>query len=350
VRIVAWNIRAGGGVRGVALAAQLRRFGPDVAALSEFRATPPSLALALALAALGLRHQLTTTDAATPNANALLLASRWPLARLGVPRGPDEPGRFVLARVEGPRPFCIGAMHVPNRISGRKWPFLDAVLRLARRWRGGPALLVGDTNSGVPGIDEESAAFNAREGGWIEAMERAGWRDAFRHRRGAARAYTWYSPNGGNGFRIDQAFVNPEMLPRLTGVRHDWGRAGRLGGRAAGLSDHAAVVVDFGSGPTGSARATVAAGALGTARSLSETTQQHDVVERRPRGGESHARDGALERRRTRRNPRSPGGWGAEPPSTLERLAPRRNPWSSRVARRGRPARAAAATITRFAG
>ena len=112
------------------------------------------------------------------------------------------------------------------------------MLRVARRWNGGPAVLVGDTNTGRPGIDEESAAFNAREGAWMDGLEEAGWRDAFRHLRGGARAYTWYSPNAGNGFRIDQAFVNPELLPSLAGLRHAWGRAR--------LSDHAALVVDFG--------------------------------------------------------------------------------------------------------
>ena len=151
-------------------------------------------------------------------------------------RAPSEPGRWLLARVDAPRPFSLGAMHVPNRVSGRKWPFLDAVLAVAERWRDGPALFVGDTNSGRPGIDEESPAFNAREGGWIDGLERAGWRDAFRHLRGPARAYTWYSPNGRNGFRIDQAFVNPELLPRLARVRHAWGRR---------PSDHAALVVDL---------------------------------------------------------------------------------------------------------
>jgi hypothetical protein len=81
MRIVAWNIRAGGGRRGDALAAQLRLWKPDVAALCEFRATPPSLVLAHALADLGLRHQLTTADPAAPSVNRLLVASRWPLGR-----------------------------------------------------------------------------------------------------------------------------------------------------------------------------------------------------------------------------------------------------------------------------
>ena len=142
-----------------------------------------------------------------------------------------------LARVEAKHPFALGAMHVPNRVTGRKWPFLDSVLSVAESWRDGPAVFVGDTNSGRPGIDEESPAFNRREGAWIDGLERAGWRDAFRHVRGSARAYTWYSPNGGNGFRIDQAFVNPELLPRLTRASHTWGRERP--------SDHAALVIDL---------------------------------------------------------------------------------------------------------
>ena len=244
MRIVAWNIRAGGGRRGEVLATQLRAWSPDVVALCEFRATPPSLALAHALVDLGLTHQLTTTDPSAPSANRLLVASRWPMGRIAERRAPSEPGRWLLAQVGAPRPFALGAMHVPNRVTGRKWPFLDGVLAVAERWRGGPALLVGDTNSGRPGIDEESAAFNEREGAWIDNLERAGWRDAFRHLRGTARAYTWYSPNAGNGFRLDQAFLNPTLLPSLVGARYAWGRHTTAPGRAA-LSDHAALLVDL---------------------------------------------------------------------------------------------------------
>ena len=179
-----------------------------------------------------------------PGANCLLVASRWPLRRLPLPHAPREPGRWLLAAVAGPRPLAVGAMHVPNRVTGRKFTFLDAALRVARRWEGGPALLVGDTNSGRRQIDEQVPAFNEREHRWIDRIEAAGWRDAFRHLRGDARAYTWYSPNGGNGFRIDQAFVNELLLPGLSRVRYVWGRP-RAGGGAGQLSDHAAIVLDF---------------------------------------------------------------------------------------------------------
>jgi exonuclease III len=244
VRIVAWNIRAGGGRRAARIAGQLARWAPDVVALSEFRATPPSVGLATSLAAAGLAHQLTTSDPRRPGMNGLLLASRWRLRRISLRAGPSERGRWLVAAVDAPLALVIGTMHVPNRVSGRKYPFLDAVLTCARRWRLGPALLVGDTNSGRRGLDEQVSVFSSREEGWIDALDGCGWHDGFRHLHASARTYTWYSPNGRNGFRIDQAFVNAPLLTHLERIAYRWGGT-RRDGRRDLLSDHAALLVDL---------------------------------------------------------------------------------------------------------
>ena len=242
-RVVAWNIRAGGGVRVDAILAQLRRWAPDVVTLSEFRGTPPSVTLARGLADYGLGHQISSAARREPNVNALLVASRWPLRRLRMGCAPAD-CRWLLAEVQAPDAFTVGAMHVPNRVSGRKYVFLDAVLEVARRWRRGPALLAGDTNSGRRGIDEETPAFNQREEGWIDALAACGWADAYRVLAGNRRAYTWYSPNGRNGFRIDQAFVNNSLMDRVLRARYVWGRVLR-GARQDAISDHAALVMDL---------------------------------------------------------------------------------------------------------
>jgi len=225
MRIVAWNIRAGGGERIARISRHLERWAPDAVVLSEFRATPPSLELARSLVSLGLAHQCTSASRRNPSANALLVAARWPVSRLRLRAQPREPGRWLLASVDAPRPLLLGAMHVPNRVTGRKYMFLDSVLACARRWSLGPALFVGDTNSGRRGIG-------------------CGWLDAFRHLRAEARAYTWYSPNGRNGFRIDQAFVNAALLARLRDASYVWASGPRRGRRGA-PSDHAALLVDF---------------------------------------------------------------------------------------------------------
>ena len=248
MRVVSWNIRAGGGVRIAAIADQLSRWSPDVVALSEFRGTPPSAELARALGERGLSHQLCTASAGLPRVNALLVASRWPLTRVRLRSAPvAEAGRWLLTHVAGPTPLTLGAMHVPNRVTGRKFPFLDAVLGMAHTWRRGPALLVGDTNSGLIDLDEQVPAFSAEEDGWIRGLEAAGWIDAFRFFKASERAYTWYSPNGGNGFRIDQAFVNRALRPHLRSASYVWGVAphGRARGPRHALSDHAALLVDL---------------------------------------------------------------------------------------------------------
>ena len=244
MRIVAWNIRAGGGERVGGIVRQLARWNADVVALSEFRATAPSCRLAAALAAVGQPHQLTTADRSSPGDNALLIAARWPVRRLRLRAGPVEPRRWLIAAVDSPVPIVVGVMHIPNRAGGRKYPYLDGVLRCAQRWTRGPALFVGDTNSGRRDIDEQVPAFNAREEGWIDALAGCGWLDAFRHLRPQARAYTWYSPSGRNGFRIDQAFVNAALLARLKDAVYEWGGAAQRRRRDR-LSDHAALVIDL---------------------------------------------------------------------------------------------------------
>ncbi len=244
-RLIAWNIRAGGGRRIDAIAENIARWKADVVALCEFRATPPSMRLAEALAEQGLPYQLTTADPRRAALNRLLVASRWPVSRLRMAATPQPSSNWLPVRVQTPEPFAVGALHIPlaSFSGGAKYAFHDAVLRIVRRWRRGPALICGDTNSGRIGIDEESPVFNARTDGWMAAMECAGWHDAWRRLRGDERVYTWYSPNAGNGFRLDQAFVNRALLPRLLNARYEWGMDGST--RRSSVSDHAALILDL---------------------------------------------------------------------------------------------------------
>ncbi len=246
LRLVAWNIRAGGGKRVDGIVAQLLRWQADVVALCEFRGSEPSLRLAHALKQAGLVHQAHTLNDANVIENRLLIAARWSIERLRLEHAPDPSGRWLATRVAAPRPFTLIGVHVPNRVSGRKWPFHDAALQVVRNWSAGPALLVGDTNTGRIGVDEARGAsgFIEREDAWMRALEDARWLDAFRHRHGARRSWTWYSPNAGNGYRLDQGFVNAALLARLRHIRHAWGRM-RGAPRRDALSDHAALIIDL---------------------------------------------------------------------------------------------------------
>ncbi|MEM6901088.1 MAG: endonuclease/exonuclease/phosphatase family protein [Pseudomonadota bacterium] len=241
LRLVAWNIRAGGGKRADGISNALIKLRPHAIVLCEFRSTPPSQSIAAALADAGLRHQLATCCEVPPGKNALLIAAREPIKLVLLRRRPDEPGRWAMARLQI-SDLVIGGMHIPNQHTGRKPGYHDAVVDLARRWRHVPAVLMGDTNSGQIGIDEETPVFNRRTHNWFEKLGEAGWADGFRHFYPERREYTWYSHRG-KGFRLDQAFLSRPLLLRLQSVQHRW--LGATGKRRDALSDHAALIVDF---------------------------------------------------------------------------------------------------------
>ncbi len=244
MRIVSWNIRAGGGKRREGIFAQLCQWRPDVIALSEFRGTPASQELAEKLADVGWEHQLQSTDAKKKAVNSLLIASKYPLEPIVLRFRPKQPRRWLLVRVGADVPFVLANMHIPNFNTGFKYPYFKSVLRVMKGWRLGAAVFVGDTNSGKSYIDDATGVFWKREHLWMEAIEGLGWVDGFRHLQGEERVYTWYSHRD-NGFRLDQAFLNPEMRPALQAMRYEWGVSEKEPQRRDGLSDHAAIILDL---------------------------------------------------------------------------------------------------------
>ncbi len=243
-RLIAWNIRAGGGTRAGEIVKALLSQQPDAIILSEFRSTPASQSIARALASAGLGHQADTLSEVAPKVNALLIAARTPINRVALRSKPREAGRWLMVRLTRPK-LVLGGMHIPNQHTGRKPAFHEAVVDLTRRWRGGPAILAGDTNSGKIGEDEERPVFNQKTHRWFQQLENNGWADSFRHLHGDRREYTWYSPGHNNGFRLDQAFVSPHLKQQITAVRHLWLAHPGQPQRRDGLSDHAALVVDL---------------------------------------------------------------------------------------------------------
>ena len=131
-------------------------------------------------------------------------------------------------------------MHIPNRVTGKKIPFQQAVIRFLKKIPIEHGLLMGDTNSGFRHIDEESSAFGPAEENWIHQLEHRMWRDGYRHLHGDRREFSWYSPNGNNGFRLDHAYFNPQTLPWLKAFSYEWGQTENSSRRDV-LSDHAAI-------------------------------------------------------------------------------------------------------------
>ena len=245
-RIVSWNIRAGGGKRIELIAQQLSDWNADVVGLCEFRGTPASMWLQSELESLGLRYQSTTVDRANAPLNRLLIASKWPITPLNAPVITKFSQLWLPVHIESPEPFVFCMVHIPTySFAGRgKYKFHDSILRVARNWHDGPAIISGDTNTGRIGIDEQNPVFSKESDSWMVSMEKNNWSDAFRYIYKDQRAYTWYSPNAGNGFRLDQAFINKDLLGRLVEIKYVWSEHPNTTRRDA-VSDHAAILIDL---------------------------------------------------------------------------------------------------------
>lgn len=235
VRLFVWNILHGGGSRRIPhIALAILDARPDVVALSEYRRSMGGQ-LAGVLADHGLKHQLCTDPPGRKN--GVLLASRSPIERI---EGPDAPAPIRhkwLAATMPELPLSVLLAHLPDDSNPRhKLLCWNHLLDAARPLAGTPTAVLGDLNTGRHKLDESGSTFRCvAQMGKLRTM---GFEDAWRALNPDGREYSWFSHEGG-GFRIDHALLSPPLRSRLRDARYDQGV------REAGLSDHAALLVDL---------------------------------------------------------------------------------------------------------
>ena len=115
---------------------------------------------------------------------------------------------------------------------------MAALQALPPAWRAELSLLIGDFNCGIPLLDSQTRTFPCTA--WFQRLLAQGWVDAWRRRHPQEREYSWFSASRGNGFRYDHALASSPLDARIRSVRY----AQEL--RAAGLSDHAGLVIELG--------------------------------------------------------------------------------------------------------
>ena len=204
---------------------QIKEWNPYMVAFSEFRGTSTSKSIAKNLFDAGYNHQLLTVNVGEPRWNALFLASRFEMTRIYIEGTPEPYLYWLLAKVNTETPFNIGVVHVPlmTRTSKRVWlEFYNSLLKIAKDWQLGPCIILGDMNSGLSGLDEETEYSQEYKQTLMKPMEAQGWRDPFRAIHPQVDAPTWFSPKD-RGFRLDQAFANPELQAFVTACDYDWG-------------------------------------------------------------------------------------------------------------------------------
>jgi exonuclease III len=230
MRLLAWNIRQGGGSRLVGIMAAIARHDADVLVLSEYRGGDSAVRLRAALAALGYRK--VTELVPPPHRTGVLIAARRRFLEHGaLCVEVEEPYRLVDVDLGALR---LTGVYMPNML--RKVPYWQALVDGLAARAGGDALAIGDFNTCRAFVDEPGAIDATAH--FMDSMEAIGFRDLWRHRYPDGREYSWYSHRG-NGFRIDHAFLSPSLAARAGVVRYSHDE------RVAGLSDHSMMLLEL---------------------------------------------------------------------------------------------------------
>jgi len=229
VRLLAWNIRQGGGSRLPRIAEALARHDADILILSEYRGGAAAALLCQALKPLGYRHLSAT--APPPGRNGVLVAARGPFREHGaIDSALPEPYRLVRIDFTSIELFGV---YMPNLLA--KVPYWRALIA-ALSATNGDALAIGDFNTCRAYVDEPGAIDATAY--FLDHVDAIGFCDLWRRRHPEGREYSWYSTRG-NGFRIDHAFLSQGLAAHAGAVRYAHGE------RLAGISDHAPLILDL---------------------------------------------------------------------------------------------------------
>jgi exonuclease III len=230
VRLLAWNIRQGGGSRLPAIAAALARHEADVLVLSEYRGGDAALRLCEALERLGYTH-VTAVRPPPGKCGVLVAARRRFRAHAVLDAALPEPYRLVHVEI-GRLSLC--AVYMPNLLV--KIPYWEAVMAGLAARIDGHALAIGDFNTCRAYVDEPGAIDRCAY--FMDRLAELGFCDLWRQRYPDGREFSWYSHRG-NGFRIDHAFLSPALAKRAGAIRYSHDE------RLAGLSDHSVLLLDL---------------------------------------------------------------------------------------------------------
>lgn len=249
MRVLAWNIRQGGGRRRqAAIAEYVRSVDADVVVISEYNPeVRDDLAQRLADRYVAVDHP---AGFGSGHTNVLVLTAGEHSLRdeLAPWTGPDA-HRLVHVEVAG---WHIIGCYIPGKASGqRKLDFWRHLVEVAGpTMKDLPAVIVGDLNTGLHEIDEPGRDFVCADD--MARLYESGWRDAWAEcQPGVRPPGTWWS-HVGNPFRLDHAILSP-AAPKGATVRYDQQVAG-IGHPGFGwrnLSDHAALILDLPAAPTG---------------------------------------------------------------------------------------------------
>jgi exodeoxyribonuclease-3 len=230
MRLIALNIRQGGGARHALLAEFLSSQHPDVVVLTEFTAGNGSRLLLSALRRDGLTTQTATSPPDGRYAVAIASSRHYTSRPLPPLSGADH--RLILADFG-----CLRLIAAYFPQGEAKRPVFQHLRTHGLAALGENGLVIGDLNTGQHWQDEVGQTFACADA-FVDLLK-AGLVDSWRLRNASAREFTWYAPRmNGNGFRLDHALCTPALDARISCIRyaHEC--------RVNKLTDHSALIVE----------------------------------------------------------------------------------------------------------
>jgi exodeoxyribonuclease III len=239
MKLVAWNIRHGGSNH-TALASALLAHDPDVIVLGEYR-SQGSEELVEKLRFFGWPHVAAST--VTGKANGVAIVSRVAMEPKALPLGSLP---FDMWAVEAAVPeanLTVLGVYAPLIDSEGSSPaiqkqFWQAVHRMADTRSAERVLLVGDFNTGATGGDCPSSLPCADA---FQHLSTLRWTDSWRACNPGCSDFSYVHRSAGppTNWRIDHAFVSPELAGSVRGCRYSHTE------RENRLSDHSMLLVDI---------------------------------------------------------------------------------------------------------
>ena len=236
MKILAWNIMAGGGTRISRIADVIAAHEADTVALNEV--TPGrTRELRAALRKKGFEHF--HVPRIPEKQLGVLIASKAAFRRqpnrtdLGLPAH-----RWAAVKFRAKK-FVLVCTYFPPTAPGIKdfWPRVHSA---CTDLRDDSALVVGDLNSGDSVFDAERGTFVSDK--WFSAMRLHGFTDLWRMKHRTRLEYTWYSQRGGKamtGFRIDHALGSEALRRRVRVCEYSHGE------RVEKISDHSLMMISL---------------------------------------------------------------------------------------------------------
>jgi exonuclease III len=236
VKLLSWNILAGGGRRADEIVKTIQGHAPDIITLQEFRRGSAEDEIFAGLKKAGLKFiHIPETEG---KENTILIASKY-----GFDAGPflPEPNNplhlleaYFSAEVLGFELSLI-AVHFPQKKA--QIPLFEALMKDSDSLLKTDSLIIGDMNCGIPYTDSDSKTFLATQ--YYQDLLQIGWADSWRSRHNEVREFSWVSPRTGNRFRYDQVLASPAFDARIKTIGYDHDP------REVKISDHSLILLEI---------------------------------------------------------------------------------------------------------